>query len=139
MKTLNTSENDKIILEKERLKLKYNQRLESIKQHYGLDFEVYYLKDENMEKIKFLFSEHKNVIKNISLIYDSKLLKFNYIAYDYDNEKVLKNYNDQKIINELNREKKLFLVIDEIKKANEEYKIELERLNSEKIIKIKTD
>ena len=52
----------------------------------------------------------------------------NYIFYDYDNEQSLKNYDAKKLMNSLNREKKLKLVIAEIKRLNEEYKAELNKI-----------
>ena len=62
------------------------------------------------------------------MIYDNKIGKFNYIFYDYDNEQSLKNYDAKKLMNSLNREKKLKLVIAEIKRLNEEYKAELNKI-----------
>ena len=59
---------------------------------------------------------------------NNKIGKFNYIFYDYDNEQSLKNYDAKKLMNSLNREKKLKLVIAEIKRLNEEYKAELNKI-----------
>lgn len=115
----------KKIIEKDKAKLKYKQKLELVKQHYGVEFDIYYFDNSNIEKIKFSNLEFKTTAKNISLIYDNKIGKFNYIFYDYDNEQSIKNYDGKKIINGLNREKKLKLVIAEIKRINEEYQKEL--------------
>lgn len=115
----------KKIIEKDKAKLKYKQKLELVKQHYGVEFDIYYFDNSNIEKIKFSNLEFKTTAKNISLIYDNKIGKFNYIFYDYDNEQSIKNYDEKKIINGLNREKKLKLVIAEIKRINEEYQKEL--------------
>lgn len=115
----------KKIIEKDKAKLKYKQKLELIKQHYGVEFDVYYFDNENIDKIKFSNLEFKTSAKNVSLVYDNKIGKFNYIFYDYDSEQAIRNYDEKKIINGLNREKKLKLVIAEVKRLNEEYKREL--------------
>ena len=115
----------KKIIEKDKAKLKYKQKLELVKQHYGVEFDVYYFKNENIDKIKFSNLEFKTSAKNVSLVYDNKIGKFNYIFYDYDSEQAIRNYDEKKIINGLNREKKLKLVIAEVKRLNEEYKKEL--------------
>lgn len=118
----------KKIIEKDKAKLKYKQKLELLKQHYGVDFDITYFENNNIDKVKFYNLEFKSSAKNISLIYDNKIGKFNYIFYDYDNEQSLKNYDAKKIMNSLNREKKLKLVIAEIKRLNEEYKAELNKI-----------
>ena len=115
--------------EKDKAKLKYKQRLELIKQHYGVEFDVYYFNDENIDKIKFSNLEFKTFAKNITMIYDNKIGKFNYIFYDYENEQSIKNYNEKKIISALNREKKLNLVVAEVKRLNEEYQKELQEID----------
>ena len=118
----------KKIIEKDKAKLKYKQKLELVKQHYGVDFNITYFENNNIDKVKFYNLELKSSAKNISLIYDNKIGKFNYIFYDYDNEQSLKNYDAKKLMNSLNREKKLKLVIAEIKRLNEEYKAELNKI-----------
>lgn len=115
----------KKIADKDKAKLKYKQKLELIKQHYGVEFDIYYFDNSNIEKIKFSNLDFKNTAKNISLIYDNKIGKFNYVFYDYDSEQSIRNYDEKKIINGLNREKKLKLVIAEVKRLNEEYQKEL--------------
>ncbi len=115
----------KKIIEKDKAKLKYKQKLELIKQHYGVEFDIYYFDNSNIEKIKFSNLDFKNTAKNISLIYDNKIGKFNYVFYDYDSEQSIRNYDEKKIINGLNREKKLKLVIAEVKRLNKEYQKEL--------------
>ena len=115
----------KKIIEKDKAKLRYKQKLELIKQHYGIEFDVYYFKNENIDKIKFSNLEFKTSAKNITMVYDNKIGKFNYISYDYDNEQSIKNYDEKKIISALNREKNLKLVVAEVKRLNEEYQKEL--------------
>ena len=118
----------KKIIEKDKAKLKYKQKLELLKQHYGVDFDITYFENNNIDKVKFYNLEFKSSAKNISLVYDNKIGKFNYIFYDYDSEQSLKNYDAKKLMNSLNREKKLKLVIAEIKRLNEEYKAELNKI-----------
>ena len=115
----------KKIIEKDKAKLKYKQKLELVKQHYGVEFDVYYFDNENIDKIKFSNLEFKTSAKNVSFVYDNKIEKFNYIFYDYDSEQAIRNYDEKKISNGLNREKKLKLVIAEVKRLNEEYQKEL--------------
>ena len=115
----------KKIIEKDKAKLKYKQKLELIKQHYGVEFDVYYFKNENIDKIKFSNLEFKTSAKNITMVYDNTIENFNYIFYDYDNEQSIKNYDEKKIISALNREKKLKLVVAEVKRLHEEYQKEL--------------
>ena len=126
---------NKKIVEKDEAKLKYKQKLELVKQHYGVEFDVYYFKNENIDKIKFINLEFKNVAKNISLVYDNKLEKFNYIFYDYDNEQMIRNYDEKRLISGLNREKKLKLVVAEVKRLNEEYQKELTEIDEKYSIK----
>lgn len=113
------------IIEKDKVKLKYKQKLELVKQHYGVEFDVYYFDNENIDKIKFSNLEFKTTAKNISMVYDNKIGKFNYIFYDYESEQALRNYDEKKIMSGLNREKKLKLVVAEVKRLNEEYQKEL--------------
>ncbi len=115
----------KKIIEKDKAKLKYKQKLELIKGHYGVEFDIYYFKNDSIDKIKFSNLEYKTTAKNITMVYDNKIGKFNYIFYDYDSEQAMRNYDEKKIMNGLNREKKLKLVIAEIKRINEEYQKEL--------------
>lgn len=117
------------IVEKDKVKLKYKQSLELIKQHYSVEFDVYYFKNESIDKIKFSNLEFKTSAKNITIVYDNKIGKFNYIFYDYDNETSMKNLTDKKIIDGLNREKKLKLVVAEVKRLNEEYRKELTEID----------
>lgn len=126
---------NKKIVEKDEAKLKYKQKLELVKQHYGVEFDVYYFKNENIDKIKFINLEFKNAAKNISLVYVNKLEKFNYIFYDYDNEQTIRNYDEKKLISGLNREKKLKLVVAEVKRLNEEYQKELVEIDEKYSIK----
>lgn len=119
----------KKINEKDEAKKKYREKLELIKQHYGVDFIVDYYRDENINKIKFVNLEYKTIAKNISIVYDNKIGKFNYLTYDYTSNSSFKNMTDKKLITALNREKKLKLIIAEITRLNKEYQLELENID----------
>lgn len=118
------------IIKKDKSKLKYKRKLELVKQHYGVEFDVFYFENESIDKIKFTNLEFKNAAKNITLVYDNKIGKFNYIFYDYDSEQAIRNYDEKKVINGLNREKKLKLVVAEVKRLNEEYQKELNEIDN---------
>jgi len=60
----------------------------------------------------------------------NKIGKFNYLSYEYDLERDIKGLTDYKVIEELNEEKKLKLIVDEIIRINNEYKIELIEIDS---------
>lgn len=107
---------------------KYKEKLELIKQHYGIQFDIDYFENKDINKIKFYDLEYKNSIKNISVIYDAKLGRFNFFQYEYDNESVTKNMDDKKILNSLNKEKKLKLIIAEIDRLNNEYQFNLKKI-----------
>ena len=117
------------IKEQDKAKLKYKQKIELVKQHYGIEFDVEHFKDENIETIKFVNLEYKNVLRNIVVIYDNSLQKFNYVSYDYDNESTLKNLNNKKILTGVSKEDKLKLVVGEMRRLNEEYQNELKIIN----------
>lgn len=117
------------IKEQDKAKLKYKQKIELVKQHYSIEFDVEHFKDENIETIKFVNLEYKNVLRNIVVIYDNSLQKFNYVSYDYDNESTLKNLNNKKILTGVSKENKLKLVVGEMRRLNEEYQNELKIIN----------
>lgn len=119
----------KKISEKNKAKKKYLEKIELLKQAYGVEFKVDNFKDNNLDKIKFYNLNYKKSVKNISLIYDAKINNFNYISYDYELEKDVKDLTNYKLIEELNNSNKLKLLINEIIKYNNEYKLELEEID----------
>lgn len=120
----------KKVSEKNKAKKKYLEKLELLKQSYGIEFKVDNFKNNDVNKIKFYNMNYRKSIKNVSIIYDNKVCKFNYLSYDYDLERDIKGLNDYKVIEELNEEKKLKLIVDEIIRINNEYKIELIEIDS---------
>ena len=119
----------KKISEKNKVKNQYLEKLELLKQSYGVEFNVTNFKDNNINKIKFYNMKYKKNLKNVSIIYDNKLGTFNYLSYDYSNEKDIKTISNHKVIDDLNQEKKLKLLVDEILKLNSEYQIKLEEID----------
>ncbi len=115
----------KKISEKNKVKKKYLEKLELLKQSYGVEFRIDSFKNNDINKIRFYNMNYQKSIKNVSMIYDNKYGKFNYLSYDYSIEKDSKTISNHKIIEDLNREKKLKLLVDEILKLNIEYKQEL--------------
>jgi len=120
----------KKISEKNKAKKKYLEKLELLKQSYGIEFKVDNFKNNDVNKIKFYNMNYRKSIKNVSIIYDNKIGKFNYLSYEYDLERDIKGLTDYKVIEELNEEKKLKLIVDEIIRINNEYKIELIEIDS---------
>lgn len=116
----------------EEIEKKYKSKLELIKQKYGIEFNIEHFDDKTINKIKFVNLSYKKVSKNISLIYDNKVKRINYIFYDRDISSE-KNINDRRLIIELNKEKKLKLAINEILKSNKEFIIDLENSNENKV------
>lgn len=126
------NEKKHVKITEEELKKIYKSKLELIKQRYGIEFHIEYFDDNTINKIKFTNLNYNNISKNISLIYDNKIKRINYIFYDFDNSSE-KNISGRKLIIELNKEKKLKLAINEILKLNQEYIIELKKANKKKL------
>ncbi len=128
----------KKISEKNKVKRKYLEQLELLKQSYGVEFKIDSFKNNDINKIRFYNMNYQKSIKNVSIVYDNKYGKFNYLSYDYSVERDSKTLSNHKIIEDLNREKKLKLLVDEILKLNIEYKQELleidNKYNNSKLI-----
>lgn len=120
----------KKIVEKNKVKRKYLERLELLKQSYGVEFSTDSFKNNDINKIKFYNMNYQNSIKNVCIIYDNKYGKFNYLSYDFSSEKDINGLSNYKIIDNLTREKKLKLLVEEILKTNNEYKQELTKIDN---------
>lgn len=118
------------ISEKDKLKNEYNLKLDSIKQHYGVEFTIYYFNDNNINKIRFYNLEYKETLKNINMVYDNKNRNINFIFYDYEKESDVKQLNEKNVINSISKNKQLKIVIEEIKRLNNEYRIGLEQIEN---------
>lgn len=118
------------ISEKDKLKNEYNLKLDFIKQHYGVEFTIYYFNDNNINKIRFYNLEYKETLKNINMVYDNKNRNINFIFYDYEKESDVKQLNEKNVINSISKNKQLKIVIEEIKRLNNEYRIGLEQIEN---------
>ena len=118
------------ISEKDKLKTEYNLKLDSIQQHYGVEFTIYYFNDNNINKIRFYNLEYKETLKNINMVYDNKNRNINFIFYDYEKESDVKQLNEKNVINSISKNKQLKIVIEEIKRLNNEYRIGLEQIEN---------
>lgn len=110
-----------VIAEKDKLKQKYNDKINAIKQHYGIEFDVNYFTNEKVKSIKFNNLKYKNGFNNLSVIYDGNSRKVSYIDYEYSDTRLIKNYNHKRIVPDLEKEFKLKLVVAEVERANSEY------------------
>lgn len=118
------------INEKDKVRKKYLEELELLKQSFGVEFLVSEFKNNDIDKIKFYNLKYKNSVKNVAIIYDNKVKKFNYLSYDYDLEKDIKGLTNFKIIDDINKQYKLKILVDEIEKVNENYKLKLLEIES---------
>lgn len=116
------------IKEQDKLKLEFKQKLNSIKQKYGIEFDIYLLNSNDIDKIKFYNLKYKNKARDVSLIYYNEHNYYGAYIYTVNKKssKIEENYITRK--NYFNKEYKLELVINEIKQANEIYKIKLNEL-----------
>lgn len=103
-----------------------------------ISLKIDYFQNQSINKIKFLDLDYNSNIKNIVLLYDNKIGKFNYLSYDYDGSS-LKKINDRKLINDLQKDKKLKLIVQEIDKANKEYLLRLKQISEKYKINSKVD
>ena len=134
------------ISEKDKAKLNYKQKLELIKQHYGVEFDVTSLKDGSINDVKFMNLKYKNEFNNLTIVYNNVLKKFDYLFCEYIDVKTVKNLNHKQVIPILNKEYKLKLILAEINRANEEYRKKINEIeskyqatidNNEKVLQIK--
>lgn len=116
----NNKKSIKII--KEELNKNYKSQLERIKQKYEVEFHIEYFDGVKINKIKFNNLNHNSV----SLIYDNKVKRINYIFYDCDTSSK-NDISSIKKYGELNKDKKLKLIINEILKLNREYILKLKK------------
>ena len=127
------------ISEKDKAKLNYKQKLELIKQHYGVEFDVTSLKDGSINDVKFMNLKYKNEFNNLTIVYNNVLKKFDYLFCEYIDVKTVKNLNHKQVIPILNKEYKLKLILAEINRANEEYRKKINEIESKYQATIDTD
>jgi len=111
----------KIIEEKDKLSLNYKQKLNEIKQHYGIEFDVEHLKNSSIKNITFVNLKYKNTFNNLSIIYNGETKSFDYMNYEFSEARNIRSVNHKKMIPILEKEYKLKLLVAEIERANSEY------------------
>jgi len=118
-----------VIAEKDKIKLKYKQRLNDIMQHYGVNFDVNYFKDEKINSIKFMNIKNRKGYSNFSIIYDAKTRKMDYMEYDFSDIRMVKKYNHKVFAKEVEDNFKLKMMVAEIERANSEYLKEINEID----------
>lgn len=115
--------------EKDEKKRIFNEELEKIKEHYKVNFKIEFFKNNDIDKVIFLDLSYKKKAEEITLIYNNRIGKFNFISYKMDQNYTNKSLIDKVIISTLNKEKRLNLVIAELLRLVKEYKLELEKID----------
>lgn len=106
----------------------YKKKFDMLGEHYGVNFEIDYEKDNKILDIKFLNLSY-NSLKNVLIIYDNKYEIFNYIQFEYEDDDVIKYISSKKNIREIVNANKLNYLVAEIKKLNKNF------INERNIIK----
>ena len=119
-----------VIAEKDKINLKYKQKLNSIKQHYGVEFDVDHFKDNRIKNIKFSNLKYNGNINNISISYNHTSSKFDYINYEYKHDSDIKDINSKILYTDLIKDYRLNLIVSEIDKINNEYINELYKIEN---------
>lgn len=118
----------KKIVVKDNEKLKYEEKINLIKQHYGVEFNVNHFDNCEIDTIKFVNLKHKKDLENVSISYDVKNNKISYIDYDFNDTRIVKGMNHKKFVSDIEKEHKLNLVVGEVQRANTEYIEELKKI-----------
>lgn len=128
--TVNNEELTKLIIaEKDKITLRYKQKLNNIKQHYGVEFDVEHSKNNEVKNITFVNLKYKNLFTNVTVIYNGSSGKFDYVDYDLLETRAFKNLNHKRLIPNLDKEYKLKLVVAEVDRLNSEYTRELNEID----------
>ena len=103
------------MMEQQKFRADYQQKIIEIKNEYGVDFNINYLDSGLIKDIIFMVSTYKNKIDNIQIHYDNdmNLISMN---YQYSDNRSIKNLNPKKVIKEIEKEydlKSVFLKIND--------------------------
>lgn len=120
----------KKLADKDKIKLKYKQRLNLIKQHYGVEFDVEHLNNNEVENIRFINLKYKAGFNNVCVNYNPSNKKVSYVDYDFADTRIVKNTKHKKLVSDLEKDYKLNLVVGEIERANNEYIRELNEIDN---------
>ena len=110
-----------MIAEKDKVKLKYKQKLNNIKQHYGIEFDIDNVNVSSIKNIRFRNLSYKNSLHDITLDYNNITKSFTHILYHYSDSRIVRTNDPKKMLSSLEKEYKLQVIIAEINHANEEY------------------
>lgn len=102
------------------LEKEYKKKFDMLGEHYGINFEIDYEKDNKILDIKFLNLSY-NSLKNVLIIYDNKYELFNYIQFEYEDDDVIKYISSKRNIREIVNANKLNYLVAEIKKLNKNF------------------
>lgn len=117
-------------MEQDEAKLMYKHKLNDIKKHYNIEFDIEHGKDNNIKNITFVNLIYKSGLSDISIGYDATANKLNFIKYNILDSRVVKSLNHKKIIPTLEKQYKLKFVIAEINRINNEYIKKLNDINN---------
>ncbi len=120
----------KKIADKDKANLRYKEKLNLIKQHYGVEFYVEHLNNNDIENIKFTNLEYRNGYENIRVSYNPSNKKVCCIEYDFLDTRIVKNLKHKRFISELENKYKLNILVGEIERANNDYIKELEEIDN---------
>ena len=103
------------MMEQQKFRADYQQKIIEIKNEYGVDFNINYLDSGLIKDIIFNVSTYKNKIDNIQIHYDNdmNLISMN---YQYSDNRIVKNLNPKRVIREIEKEydlKSVFLKIND--------------------------
>ena len=103
------------MVEQQKFRADYQQKIIEIKNEYGVDFNINYLDSGLIKDIIFNVSTYKNKIDNIQIHYDNdmNLISMN---YQYSDNRIVKNLNPKRVIREIEKEydlKSVFLKIND--------------------------
>ena len=133
MKNMNYKNEDlvkKIIAEKDKIKLNYVQKLNDIKQHYGVEFDVEHYANNKIKNIIFLNLKYKSLSNNITISYNGDSGKFDYIDYEFSETRFVKGINHKRLIPNLNIQYKLKIIVAEINRINADYITKLNEIET---------
>ncbi len=118
------------IVEQDKAYSKYKNKLNEVKQHYGVEFDVDHFKDNRIKNIKFSNLKYNGNINNISISYNHTSSKFDYINYEYKHDSDIKDINSKILYTDLIKDYRLNLIVSEIDKINNEYINELYKIEN---------
>ncbi len=119
-----------IMAEKDKVTLRYKQKLNNLKQQFGVEFDVDHFGNDRIKSITFVNLKYKNLFINGTVTYDKTNGKFDYIDYDLLETRSFKNLNHKRLISNLDKDYKLKLIVTEVERINNEYLRELNEIDN---------